>query len=174
MPEDNVMQIRINNNLVGIVGLERVMEEMAGKFGSCHDRELDGQIGALMIARLSEKNYIPRQATDLYARALVQEFKKFLGQPVDEETQAGLRIAILGPGCSRCSRMEMDVREVLAEMKLPAELLHVTAPLEIAMYGVMGVPALVINGRVVCVGQTPHRNQIKSWLQESISSDGKE
>ena len=170
MPEDNVMQIRINNNLVGIVGLKQVMEKMAGAFSLCPDEE----IGAEMIRRLSEHNYIPRQARDIYARALVHEFRKYLGQPVDEQPVTGVRIAVLGPGCSRCSRMEMDVREVLAEMKLPAELLHVTAPLEIAKYGVMGVPALVINDRVVCVGQTPHRNKIKEWLQAAVSFDGKE
>jgi small redox-active disulfide protein 2 len=170
MPEDNVMQIRINNNLVGIIGLEQVMEGMVGEFSSCPDEE----IGAQMIRRLSENNYIPRQARDIYARALVHEFKKYLGQPVDEQPVTGLRIAILGPGCSQCSRMEMDVREVLAEMKLPAELLHVTDVREIGKYGVMGVPALVINDRVVCVGQTPHANEIKEWLQAAMSFDRKE
>jgi small redox-active disulfide protein 2 len=170
MPEDSVMQIRINNNLVGIAGLKQVMEKMSGEFA----QRPDDEIGAEMIRRLSENNYIPKQARGLYAQALVREFRKYLGQPVDERPVSGLRIAILGPGCSRCSRMEMDVREVLAEMKLPAELLHVTDVREIGKYGVMGVPALLINSRVVCVGQTPHRNQIKSWLRESMSSDGKE
>jgi predicted DsbA family dithiol-disulfide isomerase len=69
--------------------------------------------------------------------------------------------------------MEMDVREVLAEMKLPAELLHVTDVREIGNYGVMGVPALVINDRVVCVGQTPQRNKIKEWLQAAASFNRK-
>jgi hypothetical protein len=169
MPEDSVMQIRIGDNLVGIVGLKQVMEEMAGKFSSSPDEE----IGAEMIRRLSENNYIPKQAKGIYAQALVREFKKYLGQPVDEQPVTGLRIAVLGPGCSRCSHMEMDVREVLAEMKLPAELLHVTAPLDIAKYGVMGVPALVINDRVVCVGQTPQRNKIKEWLQAAASFNRK-
>jgi small redox-active disulfide protein 2 len=170
MPEDNVMQIRINNNLVGIVGLERVMEEMAGEFA----HRPDGDIGAEMVQRLSNNNYIPMPAKGSYAVALVHEFKKYIGQPVDDQPVAGLRIAVLGPGCSQCSRMEMDVREVLAEMKLPAELLHVTDVREIGKYGVMGVPALVINDRVVCVGKTPHRKEIKEWLEESVSSDKKE
>jgi hypothetical protein len=170
MPEDSVMQIRIGDNLVGVVGLKQVMEAMADAYSS----QSDDEIGAEMIRRLSGMNYIPRRAGDLYAHALVREFRKYLGQPVYEQPVTGLRIAVLGPGCSRCSRMEMDVREVLAEMKLPAELLHVTAPLDIAKYGVMGVPALVINGRVVCVGQTPHTNEIKAWLQAAVSADRKE
>jgi hypothetical protein len=28
----------------------------------------------------------------------------------------------------------------------------------------LGVPALVINGRIVCVGTLPDRNRIKQWL----------
>jgi small redox-active disulfide protein 2 len=168
--EDNVMQIRINNSLVGIVGLAQVMEEMAGEFSSCPDQE----IGAEMVKRLEKNNYIPKQASGLYAPALVREFKKYLGHPVDEQPMKGVRIAVLGPGCSQCSRMEMDVREVLAEMKLPAELLHVTDIHEIGKYGVMVVPALVVNDRVVCVGQTPHRSKIKEWLRAAVSFDRKE
>lgn len=170
MPEDSVMQIRVGYNLVGIVGLKQVMEEMADAYASQSDQE----IGAEMIRRLSENNYIPKQARDLYVLALVREFNKYLGQPVDEEPVSEVRIAVLGPGCSRCSRMEMDVREVLAEMKLPAELLHVTAPMEIAKFGVRGVPALVINDRVVCVGRTPHTNEIKAWLQTAVLANGEE
>ena len=170
MPEDNITQIRINNNLIGIVGLQQVMEKMADKFAGRPDEE----IGAEMITHLGAYNYIPERARPLYARALVQEFKKYLGQPVDEAPIEGLRIAVLGPGCTRCSRMETDVREAMAEMKLAGELIHVSDIREIAQSGVMGTPALVINDRVVCVGQTPHRNQIKAWLKEAMSSDRKE
>jgi len=69
-------------------------------------------------------------------------------------------------GCHNCDRMEQDVREVLAELKMPGDLSHVTDPAEIAKYGLMGVPALVINGRVVCVGTLPDRNRIKQWLMD--------
>ena len=66
--------------------------------------------------------------------------------------------------------MEQDVREVLAELKMPGDLSHVTDPAEIAKYGLMGVPALVINGRVVCVGTVPDRNRIKQWLMDLKAS----
>jgi small redox-active disulfide protein 2 len=170
MPEGNITQIRIHSSLVGIIGLKQVMEKMVDKFAFRPDEE----IGAEMISRLSEFNYIPKQARTLYTQALIKEFKKYLGQPVDEAPVEGLRIAVLGPGCARCSRMEMDVREAMAEMKLAGELIHVSDIREIARSGVMGTPALVINDRVVCVGQTPHRNQIKAWLKEAMSSERKE
>jgi protein-disulfide isomerase len=57
--------------------------------------------------------------------------------------------------------------EVLAEMDLSADLEHVRDIKEIGRYGVMGTPALIINGRVKCVGSVPPRDKIIEWLKES-------
>lgn len=170
MNENDVTQIRVDQKLVGIVGLKRVMEEMAGS----HADSSDEKIGAEMIKRLEANNYIPDKARPVYMVALIHEFKKYFGRPVDNPPIEALRIAVLGAGCSQCGRMEMDVREALAEMKLAGELIHISDPREIGGYGVMGIPALVINDRVVCVGQAPHRKQIKAWLQEIGASNRKE
>ena len=163
MRESDVTQIRINNNLIGIVGLKQVMEALARDDAHLADDEIGNEI----LKRVSEKNYIPNRVKELYVNAFIREFRKHLGEPADETPPEGLRVLVLGPGCAQCSRMEMDVREVMAEMKLPGELLHVTDYSEIGKYGVMGVPALVINEKVVCVGATPHRNKIKEWLLEA-------
>ena len=164
MKENDIKQIRINNNLVGVVGLEAVMGDMASNSAARSDVD----IGKEIIRRLEEKNYIPFKVRPLYQEALVREFRKYLGQPVAEESAAGLRVTILGPGCARCDRMEMDVREVMAEMELAAALDHVTDLKEIGRYGVLGTPALVINDKVVCVGQAPNRNKIREWLSEAV------
>ncbi len=164
MSELDVTQIRIKNSLVGIIGLKKVMEMIVRDYVLRPDQAVGENIGAEMVRRLSEKNYIPDRAKDLYAAAFVQELKKSLGQPVDIPVREGLRIAVLGPGCSQCDRLEMDVRDVLSEMNLPGELLHVTDIREISQYGVMGIPALVVNDKVVCVGNVPHKNKIREWL----------
>lgn len=170
MRESDVTQIRINSNLVGIVGLKQVMETLARDDAHRDDDEVGNEI----LKRVSEKNYIPNRAKELYVKAFIREFRKHLGKPVDKMPLGGLRVLVLGPGCAQCSRLEMDVREVMAEMKLPGELLHVTDHSEIGKYGVMGVPALVINDKVVCVGVTPHRNKIKEWLLEAGIESTKE
>jgi hypothetical protein len=164
MQENDVMQIRINSNLVGIVGLKEVMETLARD----DIRLVDDEVGNEILKRVSENNYIPARAKELNVNAFIREFRKHRGEPVDETPPAGLRVLVLGPGCAQCSRLEIDVREVMAEMKLPGELLHVTDYGEIGKYGVMGVPALVINDKVVCVGVTPHRNKIKEWLRAAL------
>jgi hypothetical protein len=163
MTEKDVTQIRVNGHLIGLVGLQGAMAEIArNRIG-----KTDETIQNTLIDRLSVKNYIPASAGKFYGPALLREFKKFLGEPVTDEPSAGLQILILGEGCPRCHEMERIVLELLSEMNLPAGVDHVTEPLEIAKYGVMGTPALVIGGRVVWVGSVPPKSRLKQWLEEA-------
>jgi len=164
MQENEVTQISVKGNLVGIVGLQSVMEMMLADYGHKGDEE----IGAEMVKRLGARNYIPDGARSNYAQAFAREFRKYTGKPVEEETPSALRIFVLGPGCAQCNRLETDVREVMAQMNVPAEMVHVTDVREISKYGVLGLPALVINKKVVSVGTTPHRKDIQRWLTEAI------
>ncbi|MBC2693760.1 MAG: thioredoxin family protein [Desulfobacteraceae bacterium] len=58
--------------------------------------------------------------------------------------------------------------ELLSEMNLLADMEHVTDVKEIGKYGVMGTPALVINGKVMSVGKVPAKEKIKEWLSELV------
>jgi len=158
-----VTQIRVKGNLVGIVGLQDVMEAMKPDYSE----QSDEVIGKEMISRLAAHNYIPDSAREHYAKALVREFRVFQGLPVEEEILVGLEVLILGPGCAQCSRLESDVRDVMSQMNAPGELIHVTDLREIGKYGVMGTPALVINKKVVSVGTTPEKKKIHQWLEEA-------
>jgi len=161
--EKSLRQIRINQSMVGIVGLDRVLEEVAKEFSNAAEEV----IGEEMIKRLSVDNYIPSSVRDLYIKALLREFKKYTGQEVEEETVSGLEVVILGPGCAECDYLEKECREAMAEMALPGAIEHVTDIKEIARYGVMGVPALLINGKVLAVGRVPSRSKIKEWLAQA-------
>jgi hypothetical protein len=55
----------------------------------------------------------------------------------------------------------------MAEIDLAADLEHVRDIKEIGRYGVMGTPALIINGEVKAVGRVPSRGQIKNWLKQA-------
>jgi small redox-active disulfide protein 2 len=169
MPDESVTKIRIGGNLVGIIGLNEAVEQAAKN----SDGRSDSEIKDELLKNISVRNYIPASARDLYGEAVLREFKRFLGQPVSDETPGGIRIAVLGPGCFNCAKLERDVRDVMAEIHLAGDLTHITDVREIARYGVMGVPALVINDRVVCAGTMPHRNKIKEWLIEATSSERK-
>jgi len=164
MTQDDVTQIRVNEQSVGLIGLKQVMEEMAAEWA----HRLESDVRAELIRRVSRKNYIPEHAKDAYGEALLRELNKFLGRPYGQEVSQGLEIKILGPGCARCKGLEKDVMEVAAEMSLAAAIEHVRDMKEIARYGVMATPAMVVNGKVVSVGTVPSKTRIKWWLSEGV------
>ncbi|NWF93096.1 MAG: thioredoxin family protein [Syntrophaceae bacterium] len=120
----------------------------------------------MLVERAAKKNYIPNSIKEEYAKALLREFKKFLGEKVGEERSGFLEIAILGPGCYSCNKLEQDVMAVLSETGIQAALNHITDPELTAQYGVLITPALVINGKVKSKGTLPPKSQIKKWLEE--------
>ena len=164
MSQDDVTQIKVNKQPVGLMGFQQIMEEMAEEFADSSDTE----VLAELIRRVSKKNYIPDPAKEAYGRALLREFNKFLGRPYEEEASEGLEVKVLGPGCARCDKLEREVIEVMAEMKLAGAVEHVRDIKEIASYGVMGTPGLVLNGKVVSVGTVPSKAKIKEWLSEFV------
>lgn len=163
MAQDEIAQIRVDGSPVGIIGLKAVMEDMAEMYTAKSDEEATEEL----LHRLSRRNYIPDRIRESYGRAFLREFKKFLGRSYEEEPLEGADIKVLGPGCAQCDRLERELMEAMAELGLEASIEHVTELKEIAKYGVMGTPALIINGKVKDVGRVPPRNKIVQWLKES-------
>lgn len=162
----DIVQVTIGERSVGIVGLRKVMEELAKTASGRADEECR----EFLYGGIAGQNYIPSNLAGEYRDALLRAFRIFTGQVKEEAPAGGVRIQVLGPGCFNCDKMERDVREVLAELEIPGDLSHVTDPSEIAKFGVLGVPALVINGRIVCVGTVPDRNRIRQWLIDLLAS----
>lgn len=77
-----------------------------------------------------------------------------------------LHIKILGSGCANCQRLEQETRTALDNATIPYDLIKVTDYADIASYGVMRTPALVINEDVVSVGKIPKQDQIVVWARE--------
>ncbi|UCB51281.1 MAG: thioredoxin family protein [Deltaproteobacteria bacterium] len=106
-------------------------------------------------------------AREDYEKAFLREFKKFLGKPFEEEASEGLEIKVLGPGCAQCDRLEQELMKVLGEIGILAGVEHVRDIKEIGNYGVMGTPALIINGKVKSVGSVPPKNKLIEWLKQA-------
>lgn len=164
MTEDAIKQIMINGRLVGIVGLCDAINKIKMQTGS------DEEIKNNLLKDISVNNYIPDSARDAYGNALLREFKISQGMSVDEEPLQGLNIEVVGLGCARCDQLEKDVRDLLSEMKIAAALRHVSDIKEIARYNLLGAPALVINNKVVSVGEVPPKSKIRQWIIEAYSS----
>ena len=165
MSSDEITQIKIGKDRIGIIGLKVVLAEVAETFAANTDEE----IRAELLRRLDKRNYIPESWKDEYGKAFLREFKKISGRPLDEDEGGFLEVKVLGPGCARCNQLERDLMAVMAEMNLPADIEHVTDAIEIGSYGVMGTPALLINGEVKAVGSVPQKTKLKQWLQDAFA-----
>ena len=165
MAKDEVKQIMINGHLVGIAGLSDIIEKAAKN----QQDKSDEDIKNILLSEVIINNYVPSTATDAYGQALLLEFKISQGLPVAEEPVWGLNIIVLGIGCARCNQLENDVRDLLSEMKIAAKLDHVTATKEIAQYGLLGSPALIINNKVLSAGEVPPKSKIRQWIIDAYN-----
>ena len=164
--ENKVSQIRVDGRQTGVVGLEYNIQTIVEWAKEKTEAEITGEL----LKRVGKRNYIPSTIKEAYGKALFREYKKFMGEDVEEEAFCGLQVVILGPGCAQCASLESSVRDVMAEGNLAGDLLHVTDIKEIGRYEVMGTPALIINGKVVAVGSVPEKKKIQQWLLEAAQN----
>lgn len=75
-----------------------------------------------------------------------------------------MHVKILGPGCRNCHTLEARTREVLDLLGVTAEVSNVTDFGEIAGYGVMRTPALVIDDAVVVSGRVPTERELRDLV----------
>ncbi len=74
-------------------------------------------------------------------------------------------IKVLGPGCANCKRLEDRTREAVADLGIDAEIEKVTDYAEIAGYGVMKTPGLVVDEKLVVSGRVPTTREITDILR---------
>lgn len=157
-----ITQVSVGRGRVGITGLKAAIEEVKLLKGASEE-----EVAQALLERLRPKNYIPASAREEYKQAFLREFKKALGEKVDEP-RSGLSVKILGPGCPACAQLEQTVMAVLAELGAPAEVEHIRDVKEIAKLGVFATPALMINDEIKAVGQTPSKVMLRKWLMEDV------
>jgi small redox-active disulfide protein 2 len=161
MEERDYRLVLVGNTQVGLIGLKTIFEELKDQ-----KSEPESKLKELLVERVGKKNYIPNSVRGEYEKALFREFRKFVGEKVEEERGGFLEVAILGPGCYSCNKLEQDVMAVLSETGIQASLNHITDPGIMAQYGILPTPALIINGKVKSAGKVPSKSIIKKWLEE--------
>ena len=83
--------------------------------------------------------------------------------------RASAGIKVLGSGCAKCNALEASVRAALTELGSDAAVDHVTDFAQIASYGVMTTPALVVDGQVVSCGRVLKKEEAKELIQRARS-----
>ena len=77
------------------------------------------------------------------------------------------RFIVLGACCQKSTDTFSNVKQAVAEMGFTDEVLNVGDAVEIAKYGVMQTPALVINSKVVAFGKLIKVDEAKKLIEKA-------
>jgi small redox-active disulfide protein 2 len=75
-----------------------------------------------------------------------------------------MEIKVLGKGCSRCKATVSIIEDVACKKGVPITLAKVEDMRDIASYGILSTPGVVIDGKVVHAGGIPSRDKVEQWL----------
>lgn len=78
-------------------------------------------------------------------------------------------IKVLGSGCKNCHALLESTKEAVRSMGLHVEVEYVTDMQQIMEYGVMSMPALVVNEQVVSMGKVLNAPDIERLLTARLS-----
>ena len=73
-------------------------------------------------------------------------------------------IEVVGPGCARCHEMHRVVQRVVDEAKLECVVQQATSIERMIELGVLSVPAIVFDGKVVLSGRIPEAEDVRCLL----------
>lgn len=75
-----------------------------------------------------------------------------------------MKIEVLGTGCAGCRALHETVLRAVTELGIDAEVKKEESLERIIACGVMTLPALVIDGKVVMKGRRPSLDEVKRLL----------
>ncbi|WP_127471015.1 thioredoxin family protein [Thiomicrorhabdus aquaedulcis] len=75
-----------------------------------------------------------------------------------------LIIKVLGTGCANCTNTAKLIQSIADELNVAISIEKIEDIAQIASYGVMSTPAVVINDQVVHSGGVPSKSIITGWL----------
>ncbi len=75
-------------------------------------------------------------------------------------------IKILGSGCKNCITLTENTKEALYALSIDTEIVKVTDFADIAAFGVMSTPALVIDEKVVSFGKVLKPKEIIKIIEK--------
>jgi small redox-active disulfide protein 2 len=77
-----------------------------------------------------------------------------------------MKIQILGTGCTKCNQLMSLTEKAVQETGIDAEIIKVSDINEIIAFGIMTIPALVIDGKVMLRGNVPSLSELKEIIKK--------
>lgn len=84
----------------------------------------------------------------------------------EQAKKEGASVKILGSGCAKCNQLEAAAKTALEQLNMDTAIDHITDFAQIAAYGVMTTPALVVDGKVVSYGKVLKVEEVVKILQK--------
>lgn len=78
----------------------------------------------------------------------------------------GASVKVLGSGCAKCNQLGEATKAALEQLNMDTTIDHFSDFSQIAAYGVMTTPALVIDGKVVSYGKVLKTEEVVKILQK--------
>ena len=75
-----------------------------------------------------------------------------------------MRIQILGTGCTKCNQLFALTEKAVQDLELPVKVEKVSDINEIVDFGIMTIPALVLDGKVEFAGNVPSLSNLKKII----------
>ena len=76
-------------------------------------------------------------------------------------------IKVLGAGCKSCHELYENAKEAVKAMGLSVEVEYITDMQKVMEYGVMSMPAIVVNEKVVSMGKVLKAADVEKLLRKS-------
>lgn len=76
-------------------------------------------------------------------------------------------IKVLGAGCKSCHEQYENAKEAVKAMGLSVEVEYITDMQKVMEYGVMSMPAIVVNEKVVSMGKVLKASEVEKLLRQS-------
>ena len=84
----------------------------------------------------------------------------------EQVKKEGAKVKILGSGCAKCNQLEAATKAALEQLSMDTAIDHITDFAQIAAYGVMTTPALVVDGKVLSYGKVLKVDEVVKMLQK--------
>lgn len=75
-------------------------------------------------------------------------------------------VKILGAGCKACHEQYENAKQAVKDMRLDLEVEYITDMQKVMGYGVMSMPAIVVNEKVVARGKVLKVNEVVDLLRK--------
>ena len=77
-----------------------------------------------------------------------------------------MNVKVLGGGCSKCETLLANAKEAIEKAGVKAEVSYITDMEQVMSYGVMSMPAIVVNEQVVSMGKVLKAAQVEELLKK--------